>query len=277
MSKVSITIVSNFKNDKEGAKLLLFSIYKFTDINNINIITNKNSSIKFIKEICEKFSLNLRVYRLDLKCLISMVNKNNDEPVLKHIPNFAYAKLLIPEIISDEGTLYLDTDTLFISPFDIDEFNGKKNGKLLTVVKNGFLDKKYWFLKYENIFKNENEARDKAFNSGVIFFNLKKLKNKHMINRTRKILGKYNYKYLDQSYFNSIYKNKVNYVSLKYNYPVHSSFKKEIKAMKDPTILHFASKEKPWTKYNLKDYNKDAEKFYIIWRNLNKELNSLFK
>lgn len=98
MSKISVTIVSNFKNDKEGAKLLLFSIYKFTDIDDINIITNKNSNINFIKEICEKFSFNLKVYRPDINPLISMVNKNNDEPTIKHIPNFAYAKLLIPYI-----------------------------------------------------------------------------------------------------------------------------------------------------------------------------------
>lgn len=277
MENWSITIASDLKNDFDGAKTLIYSIKKFTKIEKINLILpmKKSEKHKEMIELCKNLEFKVTVFRPNIKKLLKNTSLKSDMEELKHIPLFVYSKMLVPKIVKYKKTIYLDTDTLFVRDFNLD-FLPKTNKKIF-VVNNGEHAPEYWFSQYgKKIFRNEKETAKKAFNAGVIFFNSERERSFNRM--TKKIINSIknnDFSYLDQAHLNYVYKDKVHYLDLKYNFPVHNQFKEIVAKEKEPIILHFASNQKPWKNYKLRGFNSEAEKYFEKWREINQELNQV--
>lgn len=262
----SFTIVSDFNNDLPGALNLIYSIKKNTDIKIVNIITNDSgkSKIEPIKNLTNKLSLDLRIHTLNDEIINKINKKTNVENYksLKHISSMAYAKFMIPNLIP-EKTIYLDTDTLIIRKIKSKFVNLLDDE--IYVVRNGEHSPSYWLKRYEGIYETKEEVKKKAFNSGVIFFFNERNKSSNDITSLLiNSLEKNDFTYLDQSHFNFVLKNKVQHLSIKYNFPVHNMENKIVKKEKKPKIIHFASKNKPWTKTKIEN---GFEKIWIDYWN----------
>ncbi len=259
-SAMSITICSDFNNDLKGAIALLYSIKKHTNFKKLNIVSTMDNldNVNKVLDYIYKLELEPTVQLIDeeIKWVGDNVNKSKYNE-LEHINIFAFARMFIPSLIDDnEETIYLDTDTLFVS--DYVELTNKQKEMPMSVVNNGMFSPIYWLKKYEGIYKNRREVRKYAFNSGVIFFNKSK-KREELYNRMIDSIRVNDFNYMDQAHLNHVLKGNVSYVDIRYNFPHHHIDKKQLLNIEGPIIIHFASSNKPWNE------NVEETKWTKIW------------
>ncbi len=267
----SVTIASDFKTDFVATENLIYSISKYTNFKKVNIISNSTNYKQRLVKLCNNLGINCKFYTVKNWKIISKFwdIKRSDE--LKHIPIFVYVKMWIPQIIKYEKTLYLDTDTLFINKFDTKEIADYEEP--LYVVNNGSHAPEYWFEQYSSFMEDEEEVSKLAFNAGVIFYNMGRSKYSWYLKKIKRSVKYNRFKYLDQAHLNNVYKNNVKFLDTKYNYPVHNDHKEIVNKTKNPVILHFASKAKPWKKQDLiPDWNSGAIKWHEKWLKNNENL-----
>ncbi len=254
-------------------KCLLTSIYSIFlngKCNKIKILSYLVDEEKLfeINNFSKKLNLDIEVKKIDdINLNFYFDNQKGD---IKHISQVAYLKIMFPKIFNNINILYLDIDIMVVG--DLNKINFKHN-KAITVVKNGYISPKYWFEIYgpDNIFNSKKETK-KAFNSGVIFFSGKNKKKNIFINKYLESISNNNFSFLDQSHFNFVYKNHTNFLDLNYNWPHHSREKNIVKKHKgNPVIIHFASKNKPWTIRETFEYS-----FYEnLWKYYNEKVNEI--
>lgn len=272
--KRSITICSDFANDKMGFETLIKSIDYNAKIDHVNIITNKNNS-DYIKYIKKFINLNIKTYFIeeyqDFYEILEF-RKSKNILQLSHIPISCYYRFLIPKLINSlETTLYMDTDTFIRKEINLEKLIFvKENGFSVSVVKNVFKNSSFWFKSYEGIYKNRFETKKKAFNSGIMLFNFNTdVASNELYEKLIESLGSNDFKYLDQAHFNFVLKDNVNYLDLTYNFPHHSGNLNLEKYWKkdNVSIVHFGSKRKPWNSKSSKksSFSKEwheYQKFY---------------
>ncbi len=266
----SITIASNFSSDYLAAENLIYSVYKYTNFKKINIISNNDIYKEKMKTLCDSLGFESVFYFMEDSKITNLFKDEDRHDELKHIPTFVYSKMLIPSIVNYERTLYLDTDTLFINNFDKTEVPQDENP--IYAVNNGKHDPSYWHKHYSSFMKDEEETAELAFNAGVIFYNIKQSDYWKYIKKIKESVKNNRFSYLDQAHLNYVYKGEVKFLETKYNYPVHNDYKEVVNSTKEPIILHFASKVKPWNSEEIPNWNKDSIKWYDIWIENNNEL-----
>lgn len=192
--------------------------------------------------------------------------KINDLYLSGHITNSAYLRLLIPDIFIDlDKIIYLDSDTIINSDIAL-LYQYNVENSLFGVVKDigliykgaiSKIDEKY----FHNVLKLENYS--KYFNSGVLLYNLAKIRDdKNKIFDIVKQIKKP--KFHDQCYLNVYAKGQVTYLPFEWNFfgnfkyenPNYAlSFPKEYleefeKAAKNPSIIHGKLWEYPDSEYS---------------------------
>lgn len=260
--EISVTLASDFEGDIKGALNLLFSIKKNTDAKIINIISNKtikHKNIEIVLGLVKMLKLDFNFFNLNNVPEFEELKDNNvkNYKSLKHISKMAYSKIFIFSLIN-EKTIYLDTDTLIIKKIKLSKLSKISNN--VYFVKNGEHSPHYWYKRYEGIFSSKKEVKNKAFNSGVIFKNIiSEVENKKIFDALMESVKKNEFTYLDQAHFNYVFKEEAKFLPLKYNFPVHNSENRIVKKEKNPAILHFASKRKPWNE------NESTNIFFKKW------------
>lgn len=150
---------------------------------------------------------------------------------------YALYRLLIPQFISVDKALYLDSDTIILS--DIRNFyNMEFNDKLVCGVRDLNVQK--------DVLKSiDFSSQDTYLNSGVLLFNLKALRIEGIDNKMILAANTQVYTYPDQTIINLYCKHRVINCEPKYNYSIFT--KKENLPIEDIKILHFAGpKKKEW-------------------------------
>jgi len=197
--------------------------------------------------ICENVKKNNVIYLNSLsnnnfKIHIIEVNNNifdvNDDSCGR-IPSCALYRFMIDKLIPIEcdSILYLDSDTIIIKDISL-VFNTDIVGKYAAVVK----DK----INYNGY-----------FNSGVMLFNLKKMRNNlNLFNDLIRIKKENDFTMIDQDVMNIYFKNKVSYINYGYNFLINiygnTSLEKMKKIYKENIveknikIIHYAGSKKPW-------------------------------
>jgi len=176
----------------------------------------------------------------------------------EHVSKAALFKFNIAEIFSDfDKILYLDSDVLVLD--DLSELYKTDIDK-----KYGAVVKDYHILLRGYKGLDEIQTKD-YFNSGVLLMNLEEMRNNHLADiltsTKRKISNNSAFSFMDQDVFNIIYKNKVIFLSVKYNFL--NCYYEEIEKFEMqnltklccdeiwsvyscPTILHIGGNNKPW-------------------------------
>ena len=249
---------------------MLFSLYKHTkETINVYLLNNCIDDLEINR---------FRVF-LKKKCRASLevINANSffvNYPLGNSHFSIEMYNRLIPQFLLPntlDRILWLDADIIVLKNLD-SFYNQNFEGKYYIVCR----DRNYKSDSIKEIKKNLGISNQHDyFNSGVLFINLKLLREKGDVNTLlRKCdLVKNNLVYPDQDLLNYCYQNFVKYVEFKqYNYQL--LYDKSIKKTDEDNIfiLHYCGNEKPWlyqyinetSKYYFKYYFERGERFDCI-------------
>lgn len=248
--------------------------YAMPTIVSINsLILNKNDDSYYkIHVLCDNVSDKNIEKLLSLKrdkVLIDIihVNSNQYEGLEKEYSNVSKSALLKFSIANYlnkvRKILYLDGDTIILK--DLSEMNYiDLSDNYAAVVKDGPKDK------IAGGKKHKYYGEKNYFNSGMMLLNLDKIRQDGIVEKLIKYrMNEYNY-FMDQDAFNMIFKNKVLYLGLEYDFMLHlisyinSSFSleqlikfydlKEYKTIDDLfsniSIIHYTF-AKPWEYFDI--------------------------
>ena len=187
----------------------------------------------------------------------------------RRLNTMPYLKLFIHEILHDyDKAIFLDGDMLILN--DIAKlYNESLNGKLIGAVNDYVMTKtkdSFWnFRRNYVISNNKMNNIDNYFNSGMLLFDLNKMRNTpELINR---FINEARFKHPDrlhhdQDVFNFVLENDVKKLSHKYNFQtcllsissisqnIPAEIKQEmqqlIKNFDDIVVAHYDGDKKPW-------------------------------
>ena len=172
-----------------------------------------------------------------------------------HLSYVTYYRLFVPELLHDyEKVLYLDVDLIIKSDLSL-LFDTDLENCYLGAIKHPDLHKLTQVGRY-------SIPPDSYFNAGVLLMNLGLIRKD---NKQREFISLINEEFssFDQDILNVSCSGKVKYLDMKYNMMTKLCYfvirfmtmfinRKELKsARKNPSIIHYADREKPWDYANL--------------------------
>ena len=241
-----------------------------------------NSSLKYqeierLKNRCIEYNNELVNIKIEEKYF-------EDAPILwKTHSKEAYYKLLLPEVLplEVEKILYFDIDIVIDGNID-DLYELDIEQKCLAAVPDYFVNK--YFKDYVYGLGIEE---GKYFNSGVVLFNLKKIREVYKFSTAQKYIeeNSKNFKFHDQEVLNALFKDNVLLIDEQYNFiakyrGVKDFLKYKFLKNKNIKVIHYAGL-KPWNemyygKYYGKfwEYAKDSKKlnYKQLRKNRNKNI-----
>lgn len=159
----------------------------------------------------------------------------------QHLNPIAYAKFLIPEKVPSDKVLYLDSDIIV-------------KGNIEPLFHISFSD--------NELLAMAHEVENDSFNSGVIVFNNKKLReNKNLASETLQAGKNSQLINGDQTVMNEYFKGHIKEISSIYNFEIgmdrwaqvvgnHRYMLDKLNAIHDPIIIHYANDDKPWNEFS---------------------------
>lgn len=228
------------------------------------IVNSKHKAcINIVASQLSEDSKNLFKQLATIKCKINIVISSNpgDNIDTKHlyVSKAAMLKFALPQIFSDlKKILYIDSDVLILD--DLYElYHTDLENNYIAAIDDINITNSHMHYKQEGL--------KRYFNSGVMLLNLKEMRQD---NCTAKFVEykkneKFHY-FMDQDCFNFCLREKVKYLSVKYNflndcynfsnliafYNIQAD--EIISIIKHPVIKHFAGEVKVWKDINCPDF-----------------------
>lgn len=255
-NKINIVYITD-DNYINTTIMSIFSLFKTIKKRcNVYVLCDfsKQDSYDIVKNSCNEFNIKL----INASNYIEQYKKNIVE--YRHVTVSAILKFFLAEIFIDQDyLLYLDSDTI-INKDITDLFNIDINSNYAAVVKDTL------YFVNRNHLNKFNINNKYYFNSGVMFLNLKKLREDKISKKLVEYKLSHNSNFMDQDAFNAVLGSNVKYISWKYNFlPFYTKrlnldslsymfdydFRhKDLKEIIDDSIIiHFGGPDKPW-KYN---------------------------
>lgn len=237
-------LVLAFSCSKNWYKYLcieLFSLLECTkNIKKIYLLieTEDISEIPYLKLFQKLYNVEFKLVNINnyIRKRINPNSKNDNTFFTK----FSFGKLLLPDIISEDKVLYLDSDTLVI-----DDLSSIWNFNIDEYYTAGVKD--WGIYKRGNI--SELGIKDKYINSGVVIFNVKKIKEDKIHDKWFYIVNNYKLIFPDQDALNTACTDKIFYLPDIYN--VADDVTKEPEDVSLAKIIHYAGIKENWV-YDLK-------------------------
>jgi lipopolysaccharide biosynthesis glycosyltransferase len=228
-----VMLESLFENEKEPMNIYLF----YSDVSDDNL---KHLEV-FIKKHKNRFSP-----------VFIKESAFDNAPTLQYISKESYYRILCSELLpeTEDRVLYLDADILIrgsIRPLYNMDFSGKSLIAVSDYGVNHILTDKKKKLGFK--------ANETYINSGVILFNLEKMRQKFDLDDFLSLLVKYKdlLTYYDQDMINLYFKGDIKFAEEIYNYrTVYGGTRKMLRYLfgkqkeKSPVIVHYMCSIKPW-------------------------------
>ena len=261
------------------------------DIYILNTDINKENQ-KILVDQLDQFS-NMSVSFINVKRRIASVG---DLFVDRHLSVETYFRFFVMDIFPNlDKILYLDCDTVVDA--DVAElFESDLGDKCIGAVrdvdiislypKENMTDPEV----HDNIDSNIglDDYRD-YFQAGVLLLNLKQIRRKYTVSQLFKKAAERKWKFQDQDILNSLFKNDVKYLDIKWNtlyecfnrmervklYAPHDMHSEYAEAKMAPKIIHYAGTPKPWQDVNVDlaqyfwKYSKTCPFFEILIHEIN--------
>lgn len=214
-------------------------------------ICRHNSHLKIYllnQDIPQEWFSQIRIYLqemggdlIDCK-LIGSQYKMNWSNKLPHINHMTFARYFIPDFVTEDKVLYLDSD-LIVTGDLIDLFELDLGENYLGAARSCF-------------------GAGVGFNAGVLLINNKKWKSETIRQKLIELTEKEheNVKEGDQSILNMLFKEQYSLLEDKYNFQIgfdagaaekNHAFIFEIPLTPSPKILHYISPDKPWKQFSV--------------------------
>lgn len=231
-----------------------------------SILYHNHDSLVYIinKDIPQEWfsNINNRVRSINCKIINKKIGDNllsNEHVSQIHINEMSYGRILIPDLISEERVLYLDSDIIVNTDLS-DLFSlDLGNHPIAAIPDLLYTDK---------------------FNSGVLLFNMPVLKQQpDIVQKMLKFGVNSNLSEGDQSVLNHFFDDSYYHLPLKYNLAIgydflcsyypnydHNYFEKtDIQG----SIIHFTSPSKPWNQFSTSRYRNLWWQYYDLeWSEL---------
>ena len=214
-------------------------------------ICRHNSNLKIYilnQDIPQEWFSRLKIYLqeiggdlIDCK-LIGQQFKMNWSNKLPHINHMTFARYFIPDFVTEDKVLYLDSD-LIVTGDLTDLFELDLGENYLGAARSCF-------------------GAGVGFNAGVLLLNNKKWKSETIRQKLIELTEKEheNVKEGDQSILNMLFKDQYSLLEDKYNFQIgfdagaaekNHAFIFEIPLTPSPKILHYISPDKPWKQFSV--------------------------
>ena len=214
-------------------------------------ICRHNSHLKIYllnQDIPQEWFSQIRIYLqemggdlIDCK-LIGSQYKMNWSNKLPHINHMTFARYFIPDFVTEDKVLYLDSD-LIVTGDLTDLFELDLGENYLGAARSCF-------------------GAGVGFNAGVLLINNKKWKSETIRQKLIELTEKEheNVKEGDQSILNMLFKDQYSLLEDKYNFQIgfdagaaekNHAFIFEIPLTPPPKILHYISPDKPWKQFSV--------------------------
>lgn len=214
-------------------------------------ICRHNSHLKIYllnQDIPQEWFSQIRIYLqemggdlIDCK-LIGSQYKMNWSNKLPHINHMTFARYFIPDFVTEDKVLYLDSD-LIVTGDLTDLFELDLGENYLGAARSCF-------------------GAGVGFNAGVLLINNKKWKSETIRQKLIELTEKEheNVKEGDQSILNMLFKDQYSLLEDKYNFQIgfdagaaekNHAFIFEIPLTPSPKILHYISPDKPWKQFSV--------------------------
>lgn len=217
-----------------------------------------------LKEFVSKIGCEIKFYKIDNEIFKNAKKMKSDFSYTTYYKFFIFKYLShLPRV------LYLDCD--IVVNHNIESFYNAEYKNILVVNK----DKEVMRSNKKHIKLITGNKKNNYFNAGVILFNLNNYKeycNKYFddllnfLNNNAESLTMH-----DQDVFNSVFYNKVDFVSNKYNFfAIPKSFIQvllPISFKKDKYIIHYVG-FKPWKKGYVGLFKRIYKKYYKLTKNI---------
>lgn len=220
-------------------------------------LSNENY-IKFNELVCQ-YGQKIKFYNIDL----DNKSKRIKSKELNRVSKGSLYRLMLPNLIDVEKVIYLDSDIIVdldISTLWNIDIRNYILGAVLDI-ESSRNDKRF-----KKFYKSINVDLNRYFNAGVIIFNLNKLRNFDLLNKSIEFFSnKPDVPHLDQSVLNYFFKdNDVKLLDRKYNIIVSDELMKINKKIDNISgIYHFAGVGKPWNGI-CSEYDKLYWKYLIL-------------
>lgn len=216
--------------------VVLYSLLKTTlDVKKIYLILDDDSAdkIPYLSEIMANYDVEFVIEKLDkyIWNYLRVESPNKGSVFGK----YALGKLLLPDIVKEDKVLYLDTDILVVKDisnlwkYGMDEY-------YIAGVKD------FGIYKYGNI--DELGIKGKYVNTGVIIFNLKKIREEKIQEKWFDIINSRYLHFPDQDAINMVCTKKTLYLSSIYNFSEDVTL--ELKNPNLARIYHYAGCKPDW-------------------------------
>lgn len=265
-NKINIVFASD-DNYAQHIAVVIASIMAHTKEQIRYFIVNDNISndkIIKLKRTAEFFKAEIH--------FINVPEKNFNNVYLSgHVSKAAYFRLALADILPDniEKVLYLDVDLLVY-----DEIKILWNTDLEDLPLGAVPD--YGIMASSRLCKQKERViglpvGEKYFNSGVLVVNLKKWREKKYFSKILEIINNNQFPHHDQDALNKLFMYKWKILDLRWNIipPVFNLFpkvlfnniyrKSALEAKKNPGIIHYAGRYKPW---EFSEYNGFNDMYY---------------
>ena len=202
------------------------TIYLFVDANDI-------SEIKYLDKVQSKFNVEIKIINIEniLDNYLSPTSPNRDT----EYSNLCFTRLLLANYIPDSKVLYLDTDTIVRK--DISRIWD------LDLEDNYVAGVKDYGVYADNYLESLNLS-GKYINSGVVIFNLDKIREDNIIDKWFEIANTRKLRYPDQDALNIICTDKEIYLPSMYNFINNVTL--EVVNNSLTKIYHYAGPKEYW-------------------------------
>ena len=227
-------------------KYVATTIYSIIKHTNANIFIHILSDSSISHENIEKFMKMSEVYSFKFEIVNIPIENLKSEYNGIYCSIGTFLRFAVNELSQDK-IIYLDSDVLVTC--DISKlWNININDYCLAAVK----DCEDTRLRYINtrFYKKRGIDHIEYFNAGVIVFNCKKINQEMNLYRTAiKVLNENKkFNFYDQDVLNKIFRNKVKYLTDKFNYMIASDHDYNI--LQGDAINHYSGIVKPWSTQN---------------------------
>ncbi|PWM76633.1 MAG: glycosyltransferase family 8 protein [Phascolarctobacterium sp.] len=265
-NKINIVFASD-DNYAQHIAVVIASIMAHTKEQIRYFIVNDNISndkIIKLKRTAEFFKAEIH--------FINVPEKNFNNVYLSgHVSKAAYFRLALADILPDniEKVLYLDVDLLVYDDIKILWNTDLEDLPLGAVPDYGIMASSRLCKQKERVIGLP--VGEKYFNSGVLVVNLKKWREKKYFSKILEIINNNQFPHHDQDALNKLFMYKWKILDLRWNIipPVFNLFpkvlfnniyrKSALEAKKNPGIIHYAGRYKPW---EFSEYNGFNDMYY---------------
>lgn len=167
-----------------------------------------------------------------------------------YISHFTYVKLFIAECLPNhDDVLYLDIDTLIRAPLDA-LLSWELRHPVGAVEELGMNSRRLF-----------STSRDPYFNAGVLRMSLERLRREGLWQQAQDLIrARPGLRFQDQDILNLLLRGRIDILPVTYNvFDSLTLVNRDLWSMRDPAIIHFAGRVKPW-------HEAAKSRFAVEWR-----------